>query len=849
MKKLILSSVLLFLAWLALGQTPIEDYLPQNVSYDLAIPTPEEILGYEVGEWHVSHDQLVSYMRELARVSDRIALQEYGYSYEHRPLMVLVITSPENHLNLEAIRSEHVQLANTKGSPNDDSKLVHYMGYSVHGNEASGSNAALLAAYYLAAAQGPWVDRLLSETVILLDPSFNPDGLQRFSTWVNMHKSANLVSDPSSREFDEAWPGGRTNHYWFDLNRDWMPVQHPESRGRLSLYHRWKPNILTDHHEMGSNSTFFFQPGVPSRKYPLTPQNNVTLTEKIAQYHAAALDSIGSLYYSKEGFDDFYVGKGSTYPDMNGAVGILFEQASARGHLQENQFGSIGFPEAIRNHFVTSLSTLKAANDLRADLLKHQSLFYQESIKLAGADPVKAYIFGSEGDPARAFHLMEILHRHDILIYPVEKSIKKGTQAYSTGSYVIPTNQPQYRLIKALFETRTSFQDSLFYDVSTWTLPLAFNLKYDELGARDYVQTQLGEVIATPQFPKGQVVGSSDYAYLFEPNGYYTPRAIMRLLKAGIVTEVNHSIHTDRDRSYARGSIVIPVGLQREKRDVIEAIIQEIATQDGINVYGLNTGLAIGGSDLGTRQAEVLTMPKVAVLVGDGVDSNEAGEVWHLLDQRMDMQVTLLPAEALNRTDLSRYNRIVMTDGNYRAITDTGVENLKQWVARGGVIVTWKRGGKWLSDKEISKVQYAKAVPDTTGYKKYLELDQNRGAQVVGGAIFEARVDLGHPLSYGLESAQIPLFRDHSLMMKKASNPYAYPMVYLDTPLLSGYISDERLKQISATPAVTISALRKGRIITFADNPNFRAFWYGTNKLFLNALFFGQTISSAAAEE
>ncbi|WP_421891460.1 M14 family zinc carboxypeptidase [Marinoscillum sp.] len=849
MKKLILSTILLCLIWTAQGQTLLEGYLPQDVNYDLAIPTPEEILGYEVGEWHVSHDQLVSYMRELARVSDRIALQEYGYSYEHRPLMVLIITSPENHVNLEAIRSEHVQLANAKVAPDSDSKLVHYMGYSVHGNEASGSNAALLAAYYLAAAQGAWVDRLLSETVILLDPSFNPDGLQRFSTWVNMHKSANLVSDPSSREFDEAWPGGRTNHYWFDLNRDWMPVQHPESKGRLTLYHQWKPNILTDHHEMGSNSTFFFQPGVPSRKYPLTPQNNVTLTEKIAQYHAAALDSIGSLYYSKEGFDDFYVGKGSTYPDINGAVGILFEQASARGHLQENQFGTISFPEAIRNHFVTSLSTLKAANALKSDLLSHQSLFYREAEKLAGADPVQAYIFGSEGDPARAFHLMEILHRHDILIHPVQKNIKKRAASYSTGSYVVPTNQPQYRLIKALFETRTTFQDSLFYDVSTWTLPLAFNLNFDELGAKDYVQSQLGQAITSPVFPAGQVLGSSDYAYLFEPNGYYTHRAIMRLQKAGIVTEVNHSIHRDQNRSYMRGSIVIPVGVQREKRDIIEAVIQEIATMDGIDVYGLNTGLAIGGSDLGTRQAEVLTMPKVAVLVGDGVDGNEAGEVWHLLDQRMGMQVSLLPAEALHRADLSRYNKIVMTDGNYRSITDTGVESLKQWITRGGVIVTWKRGGKWLSDKDLSKVQYDKSQPDTTGYKKYLELDQNRGAQVVGGAIFEARMDLGHPLSYGLESAKMPLFRDHNLMMKKAANPYANPLVYTPTPLISGYISEERLKQISATPAVTISALGKGRIITFADNPNFRAFWYGTNKLFLNALFFGQTISSGAAEE
>lgn len=832
------------------AQEDLSYYLPADVTYNPDIPTPKDVLGYEVGEWHVSHDQLMYYMRALDAASDRIAIQEYARTYENRPLMVLVITAPENRSNLEELRQQHVSLTNPKSSTDPSSaKLVHWMGYSVHGNEASGSNAALVAAYYLAAAQGAMIENILKETIILFDPSYNPDGLHRFSSWVNMHKSKNLVADPNAREFDEAWPGGRTNHYWFDLNRDWMPVQHPESQGRIAVFHQWKPNVLTDHHEMGSNSTFFFQPGIPSRKNPLTPMANVTMTERIAAYHADALDSIGSLYYSEESFDDYYIGKGSTYPDINGSVGILFEQASSRGHAQENQFGTLRFPFAIRNHFITSLSTLKAAYEMRQDLLGMQQNFYKESIQLAGADPVKAYVFGSAKDPVKAYHLMEIFVRHDVAVYPVTEKIAKNGTEYKKGSYLIPTNQPQYRLIKAMFETRTEFQDSLFYDVSTWTMPLAFNLSYAELGAKDVANTLMGQRIEDPSFVKGAVDGTSEYAYIFEPYGYYTQRAIMRLLNADIITEVTHAPHGTSDRSFARGSIIIPVGVQRNKKVLIERIVKDIAEKDGIDVYGLKTGLSVTGSDLGSGEIEVLEKPEVAILVGEGVSGYEAGETWHLLDQRFDMKVTLLPSQAVNYRDLSRYNKIVIVSGSYRDISSGGKENLKKWVQNGGVIITWKTGGKWVSDNEIASINYAKDKPDTSGYKRYIDLDQNRGAQYIGGSIFEVSVDLGHPLTYGLEHGKMPVFRNHSIFMEKAKNQYANPLVYTDNPLLSGYISAERLAQVSSTPAVTVSQVGRGRVINFADNPNFRAFWYGTNKLFMNALFFGQTVSSAAAEE
>jgi hypothetical protein len=368
MRKLQFTFCVLLVAGFLSAQD-LKYYLPDSVTYSPAIPKPKDIIYHEVGEWHITHDRLVNYMKAIAAAApERVKLETMGFTYEGRPQVLLIITSPKNQQRLEEIRQQHVKLTDPSQSSSvniDNMPIVVWIGHSIHGNESSGANASLLTAYYLAAAQGKQIDDLLDNVVVLFDPSFNPDGLQRFSTWANQHKSKNLVSDPNSREFNEVWPGGRFNHYWFDLNRDWLPAVHVESQNRLAWFHKWKPNILTDHHEQGSNATFFFQPGVASRVNPLTPEKNQELTAKLAKFHAAYLDRIGSLYFTKENYDDFYYGKGSTYPDVQGCIGILFEQASSRGHLQQTSNGLLSFPFTIRNQFVTALSTLEGAKALR----------------------------------------------------------------------------------------------------------------------------------------------------------------------------------------------------------------------------------------------------------------------------------------------------------------------------------------------------------------------------------------------------------------------------------------------------------------------------------------------------
>lgn len=853
MKKT-LTLLLTLLSIFTFAQVDMSYYLPSGVTYNPDIPTPKEVLGFHPGEWHVSHDQLLYYMREVSAASDRIIMQETGRTYEGRPLVQLTISSSQNMSNLDQIKADHIKLTDPSSSSTMNTAempIVMWLGYSIHGNEASGSNASLLTAYYLAAAMGQEIDEMLGNSIIILDPSYNPDGLHRFSTWVNMHRSHVINPDPNDREYSEAWPGGRTNHYWFDLNRDWLPLAHPESRARIARFHEWKPNILTDHHEMGTNSTYFFQPGIPSRKFPWTPDKNVELTHKMAAFHAKYLDDIGSLYYSEESFDDFYIGKGSTYPDVNGSVGILFEQASSRGHAQENDYGILTFPMAVRNHFTTSLSTMASGIAHRKEFLDYQKEFYESASGLAARDAAKAYVFGSSKDPYKNYELAKMLIQHKIEVYPLAKNMRKNGKSFEANeAYVVPMDQPQYRLAKAIFETRTKFNDSLFYDVSTWTLPLAFNLPFAELGSKE-LNGVMGRKVESLDKPQGKFVGNKGaYAYAIEPHGYLGFRAINRLLSKKVVVQMLNKPHNNGSRMFPRGTMIIPVGVQENRRTWIEQIIDQIVKEDAVDVYSLNTGLAQSGVDLGSRSHTTMKEPKVAVLVEGGVSSNEAGEVWHLLDQRYKMKVTLLPVDRLGR-NLSRYNRIIIPNAYLGSVSDSQKKNLKDWVSQGGIIIAWKNGGKWLADSEITRVKYASNDDDEEKketFKTYANLNAERGAQVTGGSIFEAKVDLTHPLAYGMESDRMALFRNHNLVMEKSKNAYANPFVYSESPLLSGYVSEENLDRFKNSPAVTISNVGRGKVITLADNPNFRAFWYGTNKIFMNALFYGNGISRGAGE-
>ncbi|MEJ1241113.1 M14 family metallopeptidase [Chryseolinea sp. T2] len=836
---------------LANCQPDLSYYLPDDITFHPSVPTPKSIIGHEVGEWHVTHDRLVSYMYALDKASDRVSLEVTGYTYEGRPLLLLTITAPKNHDRLEDIRQQHLALSDPSRASSVDTKnmpAVFYIGFSIHGNEASGVNAGLLAAYYFAAAQGPEIENYLNNTVILFDPSYNPDGMQRFSSWVNSRKSVMTSTDANDTEHNEAWPGGRFNHYWFDLNRDWLVAQHPESRARVKTFQRWRPNVLTDHHEMGTNSSFFFQPGVPARMHPLTPAKNLELTKQIGTYHAKALDEIGSYYFTQEGYDDFYYGKGSTFPDVQGSIGILFEQASSRGHSQESINGVLTFPFTIRNQFVTALSSLKAVNAMREDLLNYQRQFYRDAISEAGKDATKAYIFGASHDALRAFHLAEVMTRQAIDVYKPSSNINQNGKTFAANnSYVVPLNQRQYKLIKSMFEKRTSFKDSLFYDISSWTLPLAFGVDYEELRT----VPQLGEKLSEPKMPLGKRVGDkSEYAYVFEPFGYYAPRAMYRLLSHGIRIKVaSDPFYNTDNKRFERGSILIPVSGQDKNAEQIELLLNDIVNKDGIDIYAFKTGLDYQGVSLGSSSFMPLKKPSIAMIVGDGISATDAGEIWHLLDTRFNIPVTLIPTNVLERASLSRYTTIIMpaTSGS-TGISEGTKEKLRSWTQQGGTIIGFEYALNWLSGAGLGKFDMKKEDEKKDQKPRpYADIDEYTGAQETSGAIFESQVDLTNPLLYGYTSQKLPMFKSNNLFMEKAKGSYSNPIVYTASPLMSGYVSKENYALAKQSSVAGVSVSGQGRVIGFTDNMCFRAFWFGTNRIFMNAIFFGPLLSPASA--
>ena len=826
-------------------ERPVLNYYLPAISYNPAIPTPAAFLGYEVGEWHVSHDQLLAYMRELDRLSDRVSLREYGRSHENRPMINLTITHPDNFSRLGDIKKQRAQLADpARSAALDPNKVpaVAYMGYSIHGNEASGTNASLLVAYYLAAAQTPEVENLLRNSVLLFDPCFNPDGMQRFSSWVNSRRSKNLAPDPAGDEFNEPWPRGRFNHYWFDLNRDWLVAEQPESGGRVDIFQEWKPNVLTDHHEMGSNSTFFFQPGVPTRVNPITPARNQELTAKIATYHAAILSEKKIPFYTGENFDDFYYGKGSTYPDANGCVGILFEQASSRGSAQETENGLLTFPYTIRNQVLTSLSTLQALGEMRAELNSYLREFYNTARPEAAKDAVKGYLWESEGNTVPATAFMKLLKRHNIMVYelPSDQSIE-GLSFKKGSAFYVPCDQVQYRLIRGIFERTKTFQDSIFYDISAWTLPDAFGLQWTPV-ARPQVQWTEKAATTVPMPVRPAVDAEHAFAYIIEGHWYQLPQVMAALHREKVRMKVALKPFTAEGKTFEAGALIIPMENQPY---AAAAMMRRLAQADWPPFYSVRNGLTENGPDLGSSNFAVLQVPRALMITGDGVNPLDAGEIWHLLDTRYGLPVTLVEGDRFGSIPAWKYNVLILPDGSYGSLS---IDKVKEFAAAGGTIIATGNALRWLKSTGLVALEFKSGITDSPKRRPYGLASEDRGAMNMPGAIFEAVLDPTHPVCFGYRSSKLPVFMNDAAFLEPAKNPYASPAVFGDAPLLAGYIHARQKPQVANSAAIVVSSAGKGRAICFAGNPNFRAFWYGTNRLFANAVFFGNLISNETLE-
>ncbi|UCE70365.1 MAG: zinc carboxypeptidase [Flavobacteriaceae bacterium] len=817
-----------------------QDYfLQQYEPYTEGIPSPEEFLGYGIGEYHTRHDRIVHYLETLAATSENAEIETYGFTHEKRRLVILRVSHTANLQKLPELQQQHLAFTDPGASVNPEANLPIFvqLGYNVHGNEPSSSEAALLSAYILVASENPLVERFRKEAVVFIDPTINPDGRDRHTQWANSYRGTPLVTDPQDAEHNEYFPGGRTNHYWFDLNRDWLLAINPESRGKLNWYHQWYPNVVTDFHEMGSQSTYFFEPMKANGSLdPIMPKKNYEdLNELFGGYFAKSLDSIGSLYFTKEVFDGTYPGYGSSYPDLQGGLGLLFEQASSRGHAQKTAYGQITFPFTIRNQLVSSMTTVKAAVDNKATLRRYQKDFFNTALRNAAASRTRAYRVEEKHDKNRLKAFIDKLLIHRIKVF------EDGEDAI-----LIPTSQPQYRMVQTFFETYERYRDSVFYDASAWSVANFYNMKYQPVRASETGT----EITSTEGLFAVAPVEASDYAYVIDWNDYNAPALLYRLQIKGLVLASSFKPFTTgisgKEKSFSYGTLVIPVSLQKKSSEEVHEILLEAQQDLQVPAYAVRSGYHLNGIDLGSRYIQAIEQPKAAMLIGEGVRSYEAGEVWHLLDTRVHMPITKIPLRDFNGADLKKYNTLVMVSGRYN-LDEKQRERITNWVSEGNTLITIAGGARYAISQKWVKEELLEEVRDSTKItdrKPYVDAPENIGKERVGGVILKAELDLTHPLAFGYQNTEIPVYKNNEVWLSPSKNAYSTVAKYAEDAHIDGFLSAKNRKEfLDRSASVLVSRLGSGRVVLFADNPNFRGSWYGTNRLFLNALFLGEHIN------
>ena len=843
-RSLIITLLLCFLSN-PLFAAAVEKYLPANHTYDQNITKPEAVLGFGLGERHIRHDQLVQYMQTLANASKKVVLTDIGRTTEMRKQVLLTISHPDNIAKLPELLSR-----NDVGKNTDD-PLVVWLGYSVHGDEITGSNAALAIAYYLAASQEQSVADILKNTVIVLEPSINPDGMDRFVNWVNTYRGTTANPDPNHIEHHQQWRTGRTNHFGFDLNRDWLLLSQKESRNRLAYFHQYQPHVLGDFHEMGANSSYFFQPGIPSRTHPLTPKKTTELTQLLATFHAKALDKENRLYYSQESFDDFYYGKGSTYPDINGGIGILFEQASSRGFQQDSINGLLTFEYGIKNHVLTSLSTIQGAWENSANFKKYRKDFHEESEQLIKKEKFSGYLITEGKDTYRLNAFLEKLKGHQIEVMPLTEDFRYEGKLYKKEeSFYLPLAQKQYRVIQALFNQGTDFKDNTFYDVSGWTMPLAMDINFLKVGRTWGLR--LAKNSWQPVQKPALTLDQNAYAYAFEWHHFLAPKLLNQLLSKGIhakvATKTFSSVIDGKTKNFATGTIVIPAGIQ--KANGWRNIVERAANENSLPIFNIDTGLTINGVDVGSGSIKPVKPVKVLLIGGKGSSQYEAAEILYYLDDTLNIPVTIVERSRLLRVDLAQYSHIVMVDGSYNNMDKNVIGNIQSWVKNGGVIFGQKRAAQWLSKIELLKADFVSkdhinGLFDTEELA-YQDKEKLSARKRIAGAIFDTKLDTSHPLAYGYTDSQLPLFRNSTIMMESVDAPFITVAEYTPTPLLSGYTDRNLINKIANSPAVIAHNVGRGRVIATSDVLAFRGYWLGSSKLLANSLFFAKAFSASA---
>ncbi|MFV2089250.1 MAG: M14 family zinc carboxypeptidase [Pseudomonadales bacterium] len=816
------------------GTIRLEDYFPASSEegFDDSIPRPETVVGHEIGNGFARHDRVVAWFEALAAASPRVRLVDIGRTHEGRRQITAIISSAGNLDHLDEIQRAHMD-------GDASAPLITWHGYSIHGNEPSGTQAAMAVAWYLTASRDPKVLSMLRRVVIMIDPALNPDGYGRFESWANQARGQVPVGDALHRERQEAWPGGRTNHYFFDLNRDWLLLQQPETVNRVDFLRRYTPHVMTDHHEMKSASTFFFQPGVASRWHPMIPKENRAITEALGKFHARALDRAHRLYYSGESFDDFYPGKGSTWPDLQGTVGVLFEQASTQGLVRDTRQGRITLPMAIHNHVLATLSTLKGSLALESEIRSYRTAYYNN--KLLPSRVPAGWIFDDGGDPARAAAMVDLIKGQGISVFGLTAGVKIEGRDYRPGrAWVVPVLGPKGALAQTLFATEQEFEDSTFYDVSAWSLPHAFGVTAAPL-ARVPAKLDTHNNVNRDYGVSGR---RDAVAWVLPWDDFYAPAVLARLQDAGVSARVAlrdfSASSNDAQRKFKRGAVVVHSVDLPELDERPRDFLRRIAAGDA-PLVGLDNSSTSNGPDLGSPQLVPLEQARIAMFAGFGVNQTAMGAMWHLFDERLGMPVTLVRPDSVDAAFLARHTHLIVADGKYEKVPESVSMEVERWVDRGGVLILTRRAVTWA--QTLGWLPKPPEETPETQRHPYEEMAARDGAQQIGGSILAVELDQTHPLAFGINIGTVGLLRQgRTTLIEPKNNPFTVVGAYAEQPLIGGYLPTGYADSIAGSPAILAVPKGAGVIVAFADDPAFRAIWWVGQRLLSNAISFATVI-------
>ena len=883
MRRLLIPVLLVGLSFSLIVAQPVEYY--PGADYSPAIPTLKTAVGHDWGEEVSSYEEIERYLHRLAEASPVIQLKEYGKTWEGRSLYLLVISSPENLAAIDQIKAATRQLAfpGAGSARTDGIPCTVWLMYGVHGNEISSPNAALLLAYHLAASQGDnLVGSVLKNCVVIIDPLQNPDGRSRFVQYFRQTRGRWPDESPDAAEHNEDWPGGRSNHYLFDMNRDWFAQTQLETRGRVQAYLEWFPQVIVDLHEMGGDSTYYFAPPAD----PLNPwltESQVDWLRRFGKNNARWFDQRRIDYFTREVFDSFYPGYGEGWPMFQGSVGMTYEEASVRGLVLRRDDGTIlHFSDSVRNHFTASLATLETAADNHTAILESFAANRRSAIELGKKGDVREYLFPPSSDPERLNHLMQSLVDQGIQVLRARGEFSLSdvrgyrddaaiSRAFPAGTFIVPAAQPAGRLVQTLLDRQTPMPEEFlaeqqrrrdarerdqFYDVTGWALPLLYDVEAYRASKESGAATEpvsRESLTATRPGP-----GPAELAYIVPWSGRASARLLAGLYRKDIRVYAADKPFSLQGREFPAGTLLVKV---KDNPADLHETLSKLASEAGAEIVPSNSGWVDEGINFGSNNVRYLRKPKVAIAYNNPTRSASVGATRYLVEQRFDYPVTILNSGDIGSADLSKFNVLILPDasgysGGYsQYLEDRGVDRIKGWVREGGTLITLAGASEWLSQEKVGLLstkterRQAGEKADTEkpeeekGEESYQQMIQpaDEPPASIPGALVRVRLDPEHWLAFGYGGETTALVDGNRIFTPLKLDKGRNVGVYFpsDKLLLSGFAWNDTREQLGEKAYLMHERLGRGNIVAFAEDPSFRGFVVADHLLLMNAIFFG----------